>query len=279
MTLTQRLAHWMLRRARPHWMRNALSGALLEVETFAPPAVLASLPGERVLVLAPHGDDESVGCGGTVAALCAAGQAVRVVILTDGSLGSRAVRELRDSDPRKDALRAELRETRAREARAALDVLGVRQADFLDVPDGALTATFPGLAERLAAILREFAPQLILLPFPTDRHRDHAATAGCLLAALERLGQPPGPEVQWAGYEVWTPGHPNVLVDISAHAATKRAAIAAYASQTAELPLADGALALNRFRAVSGLLGDGHAEAFHLAALPVLERMHRRLIL
>jgi LmbE family N-acetylglucosaminyl deacetylase len=275
-----RWAHILGRAARrlvPRGARSELAARLWDFEAFTPLHVLERPPSQRTLVLAPHPDDESIGCGGTLAKLTDAGASVKVVFLTDGEEGDRALRALADGDPRKAELRRELSARRRREAGEALSILAVADSEFLGGRDGALDAGDRALVERLAGVFDGFRPDLVLLPFVADRHPDHRAATPCLLAALDLLGDRRLETLACAGYEVWSPAQPNALVDISAETERKRAAICAYASQMAETDYADGALALNRYRAVSGLLRGRYAEALHLAPVARLREMCERL--
>ncbi len=272
------MLRWAARRLVPHTGRSELAARLWELEPFAPLPVLDRPRSERTLVLAPHPDDESIGCGGTLAKQTDAGARVKVVFLTDGAEGDRSLRALAEGD-RKAGLRQELVARRRREAGEALSVLAVADFEFLAARDGGLDAGDRALVEALAGIVDRFQPDLVLLPFVADRHPDHRAATPCLLAAVDLLGERRLEELPCAGYEVWSPAQPNALVDISAQVERKRKAIGAYASQVAETDYADGALALNRYRAVSGLLRGRYAEALHLAPVARLREMRERLAL
>src|SRR3954462_15357013 len=102
------------------------------------------LRGERLLVLAPHPDDEVIGCGGLVALHLRDGRKVHVVVATDGAqAGDAAQREA--------------------ESRAALATLGDATIEFLSFPDRAL-ANAHELDGHLAAVLRAWKPDLIAVP-------------------------------------------------------------------------------------------------------------------
>src|SRR4051794_2126286 len=99
------------------------------------------LRGERLLVLAPHPDDEVIGCGGLLALHLRDGRRVRVVVATDGAqAGGGAQREA--------------------ESRAALASLGNAEVEFLRFPDRKL-AESEGLADALRKALTEFQPDVI----------------------------------------------------------------------------------------------------------------------
>src|SRR4051812_3184444 len=112
------------------------------------------LRGERLLVLAPHPDDEVIGCGGLVALHLREGRKVHVIVATDGAQAGDAAQ-------------------RESESRAALASLGDATIEFLGFPDRELAHA--DLDDRLAAILREWKPDLIAVPSPLEIHPDHLA--------------------------------------------------------------------------------------------------------
>jgi LmbE family N-acetylglucosaminyl deacetylase len=216
-------------------------------------------PGARVLVLAPHPDDESVGPGGLVAAHAARGDEVSVLFLTNGVHG--------DPDGGHDP--AGYIATRRAEADAACDVLGIGGArEYWDYPDnmhitpGDLTAVV-GL---LADVLRRATPDLIYAPHPGEGHKDHAVAA----VSAARAHAMAESSAALYGYEVWSPIEaPDVVVDVSAHYATKRDAIRCYPSQLAHTDILGAIEGLNRYRAI--LLPDAEPDGQRRAE--VLVRM------
>ncbi|HAB16192.1 MAG TPA: PIG-L family deacetylase [Verrucomicrobiota bacterium] len=189
--------------------------------------------GCRVVVLAPHIDDETIGCGGVIVKHVAAGD--RVAILT-----------FADCTP-----------DRIEEGRAAGKILGVQRQDFLPFA----SKTLSSLAEpeqRLREFLRAENPELVYVPSLLDRHSDHVALNQLLVTATisERA------DFMIYGYEVWSTLTPNVAVDITAQQPKKAAALACFVSQNRANNWADAALALNRYRGVTTGAGN-YAEAFH----------------
>jgi LmbE family N-acetylglucosaminyl deacetylase len=195
----------------------------------------------RVLCVAPHPDDEALGCGGTLARLSSMGHQVGIVWVSDGA----------GSHPHSVSYAApKLAQLRESEARVAAQKLGVKEADlfFMGLPDGALP--FPGEEPFVRAftlavgILEQFQPSALLLPWRRDPHRDHRAawsiwatashTRGWsqmhrfeyLVWAFERAAQDEWPDTSEAT---------AVRVDISDFQERKRAAIDAHASQTTRL--------------------------------------------
>jgi len=162
-----------------------------------------------VLVVAPHPDDESIGCGGTMVRHVAAGARVRVLVVSNGESveGSGA-----DSGA-----------TRQAEARRAAGVLGVPEPEFLGFPDGNVTGHVEALVQRLADEVEAFRPDVVYAPYPLDVHPDHTATAGAVLRVLQDR-----PGLRVAFYEIYQPIRFSMVVDISDVVARKREAILCY---------------------------------------------------
>ena len=120
------------------------------------------------LIVAPHMDDETLGCGMLLADRDAA-QPVHVIFASDGSLSPPL--------PPGDGSLAGLAERRQAEARAALAEFGLpaEAAEFLGFPDGALTGNRHALKSALLERIRELRPAHVLVPFRYDRHPDHIA--------------------------------------------------------------------------------------------------------
>ena len=192
----------------------------------------------RTVVLAPHPDDESLGCGGLLATLVAAGVPAHVVIVTDGTQSHPSSR----SYPA-DRLRL-LREAEATEAVAALG-LTPDAITFLRHPDCGLpapgTGAFDRAADRLAEVLGR--AETVVVPWRRDPHCDHVATWELAAAAAARLDDSP----RWIEYPVWA--WPNAKtdvapredeatawrLDIGAVLDAKRRAVAAHRSQLTAL--------------------------------------------
>jgi LmbE family N-acetylglucosaminyl deacetylase len=235
------------RAARPYLKSY---GLLQTAKVFNRSALVWEPHAETVLVLAPHMDDETIGCGGTLAKHVARGASVTVAFLTDGGAGGSAAAG--------DASGASLTGTRKTEAHAALSVLGVRHLEFLDAPDGRLQSSAP-LAEKLRTILLGTDFDLVYLPFFLEEHPDHRAASQLLLDATRGTDLHP----QCLGYEVWTALFPNCLVNIDETAELKREALSHYRSQLAEADYAHTQFGLNAYRSAAFLGGTcRYAEAF-----------------
>jgi len=201
-------------------------------------------PGARILVIAPHPDDESLGCGGTLLLHKQLGHEVRVVFLTDGEKGIRKV-------PAK-----QVRSIRRQEAHQAASILHIPEdhLDFLGLPDGQVGG-HAGTHYELREILEKFDPDTIYLPSFLESHPDHYAANILLKNNLIS-------EVRIGAYEVWTTFQPNILVDISGVMDMKRRLVECYSSQIRELDYWEAISCLNRYRAAMYGSGLRHAEAF-----------------
>jgi len=140
------------------------------------------LPGHLVVV-APHMDDELIGCGALLASL-ADGARASVVYVTDGS------RSPEPPAPWHSVDREALARTRRREALAGLDVVGVPSANahFLELPDGELRKQGDRLQRALGDALTNLEPCRVMIPFRMDRHPDHVAVHRAVLDLVENGG-------------------------------------------------------------------------------------------
>ncbi len=161
----------------------------------------------RVMLFAPHPDDESLATGVFLQRAIAAGAAVRVVYATDGERNCWPQRVLegkvriREKDRRRWGMR------RQAEALAALRILGLEpgNVEFLSLPDQGVTdLLLAGCAEtlqRLANVIGSWAPTHLLLPSAADTHPDHSGLAVLLGIALEDY-LPPQPALSQLHYLV-----------------------------------------------------------------------------
>jgi len=220
------------------------------IEAEAIPYEPARLRSERLLVFAPHPDDEVIGCGGLVAQHLREGRAVRIVVATDGAEGGDAA-------------------TREEESRRGVARLGEADLQFLRLPDRGLSVSVsPALREQLL----DFRPDLILVPSLGEIHPDHLALAQAFIAAIQ------GDETLFAElaiarvafYEVSQPLRPNAIVDISDVAELKYEAIAEHASQLAVRDYVSYARGLNAYRAMTMPPETKFAEAYFVVELPSL---------
>ena len=201
------------------------------------PAKLRAIEKRRILVVAPHPDDEAIAIGGNLALHQRLGSEVLTLYVT---------------------LDAPAPVVRKDEAERVARLLGFDHR-FLSFPDGSISRHEPALARAIADAIHSFRPEVIYCPFPGDHHRDHQATSastGVAVADTDYKGE------VWC-YELWSCLWPNICVDISAVVDIKREAINCYASQVAYVDYVEGALGLNRFRGVK--LGVDYAEALFVS--------------
>ncbi len=192
--------------------------------------------GGGLVIVAPHPDDESLGCGGLIAEACRRGVAVEVVVLSDGA-GSHP------NSRRYPAgrLRA-LREAETLAAAAAL-ALPASAVSFLRLPDRHVPASgaeADAAADAIVAAARSCAAGAVLVTWGEDPHCDHQAAAALVESARPRLG-----DARVYAYPIWgwtlpasmdVGGPPRgVRLDVSRHLSAKEKAIGAHQSQTTDL--------------------------------------------
>lgn len=220
-------------------------------ENRQPPGSTERVRAESALIVAPHFDDEVLGCGGLAAQLAASGAAVRVLFLTDGGGG---VEEIADRDTYKAR--------RKEEAGQAVRALGAAGYECLPIPDGALESHLEEAEPGLRRAILTQRPDLLLVPHPLEVTRDHQAAFAAVhrLLAPHREGERGELEEALRDlsillYEVNHPGYPDLLVDVTEEAGILEAAMAFYGSQEERHPYLNAALGLRRFRTLS--LGPG----------------------
>ena len=217
---------------------------------------------QKVLILSPHFDDESIGCGGTILRHVDSGDRVTVLFMTDGSEGC-------PEEDNRDLASA----IRKSEAEAAADVLGVDRLEFLDEPETMLMIG-ARLLKKMKKMIDETDPDVIYLPSFLDNHIDHVELNRILYATLK--GTSTSPEIRLFG--LWTIIPPNLIVDITASIDRKIAAVNKYRSQIVQVDYLSVTLALNRYWSVR--YGDkrGYLEVFYSAGrdeyLDLIETLH-----
>lgn len=148
---------------------------------------------DRVLVLAVHPDDETLGGGGLIQRALAENAAVKVIFITDGENNPWPQRALEKRWSLSNADHLRWGRRRCREALSALEALGLdaAQAVFLGLPDQGITALLANgdqaVINRLADEMANWKPTLLLSPALQDRHPDHSALAVLVDLALLRL--------------------------------------------------------------------------------------------
>lgn len=214
----------------------------------------------RVLVVAPHADDEVLGVGGTIARFAAQGDEVHVLVASRGY---------------PPAFSVELERQTMEEALAAHRLLGVADTTFLDFPAAALdTVEHRDMNARLGEVVDRVAPQVVFVPFSGDIHLDHQHVFLSTLVALRPNGRlcPRAiyayetlSETNWSVPYLMPNFVPNVFIDIGAHLETKIAAMQTFATQIKQFPHARSVEALRALAALRGsTVGCAAAESFVL---------------
>ncbi len=218
---------------------------------------------DRVLVIAPHPDDEAIATGGVLQVAHTAGAACRVLVITDGDNNPWPQRWIEKRWHIGAAERVRWGAGRRAEALAALRVLGLPPADVrcFGFPDLGLTDLLmradAGLETALASQLAEFRPTCLFLPALDDRHPDHSALHVLLRLALRKHA---GPVLRLYTFGVHgeASADDDVVLTLSeSERDTKRAAIMSHATQMR--------LSRRRFVAYARAI-----EPFRMAATPGL---------
>lgn len=210
----------------PGWMEH-----LAALPLCAPEDVIGT---RNLMVIAPHPDDESLGCAGLLAWAAANGRQVRVVMLTDGE------RSHPGSTKFPPSRLARIRRNEALDAGARLG-LPHDNYSFLHLLDGSLDSLAPTeaevVAQTLRAWIRALAPVVVCATAPSDMHGDHRAAHALALAATRGAG-----DCTLLTYPVWSWLAPAVAllpsgrrIDIARYRGAKQRAIQAHASQLGQL--------------------------------------------
>ncbi len=189
-------------------------------------------------MVAPHPDDETLGCGGAIALLRSRHCRMSVLVISDGTMSHPRSRKYPPPV---------LQQLRQQETLEALKILGVDAATvtFLRLPDGAIStlATLEDNQAACGAYLKATLPKTIFLPWRSDPHPDHQATWRLIHAAIAYLPFIPRlieyPIWDWDAEQRGDSPDANQIVgwrlDIESVLSVKKQAIAAYRSQTTNL--------------------------------------------
>ncbi|MCU1347385.1 MAG: putative LmbE-like protein [Acidobacteria bacterium] len=198
----------------------------------------SDLTPDRLLVLAPHPDDEAIGAGTLIQRVVARGGAVRIVFLTDGDQNPWPQRFMNRRWSVSGPDRIAWGELRRREAIASLATLGVsaEDASFLGLPDQKLAELArtgdPRLLDAIRAAVRDFQPSLLVVPSAQDLHADHRAAAWFAHHAVRGLGDVAPEIVTYVVHGDGSPQRLHVTLDLTAEERSrKRDAIACHRTQ------------------------------------------------
>jgi len=220
----------------------------------------SSYAGKRVMIVAPHPDDETLGVGGTIAKYSAQGADIFVLIVS-GHLPPLYSRKDYDKT--------------LQEAQSAFKLLGVSQSEFLEIPATMINSKpLHKVNGRISKIINDFKPHIVFCPYP-DRHIDHRLIFDSVMVATRPVGIGRDIEIL-AAYETlsethWNAPHiepnftPNWVVDITEQIDNKLDALSCYKSQISDFPgprSIEAVEALAKFRGTQA--GFGYGEGFHV---------------
>ncbi len=227
---------------------------------------------KRVMFIGAHPDDIEIGAGGMICQLINCGTEVLGIDITDGELTPMGDREIR-----------------ARESKAASDILGLNDRYCLDEPNRILQDTVEART-KLAIAIRKFRPDRIITHLEQDAHPDHTAayniTKGAiLLARIHKIELPHEPWrsgriLKYPCYHLKTVYNPNILLKLTDEEYEKKmAAIRCYESQFIwhepnqlifqELEV--------RMRYYGSMIGEKFAEPYYTETPPGIETLHNLL--
>jgi len=203
------------------------------------PEELIIQPNEKCLVLAPHFDDETFGCGGL---LIRFPQNIHIICLTDGKFGTV------------ENNNEELVNIRKKEFISVMEELGITSYEFLDIQDGKLIFNY----EKFKQIdISDY--DYIFIPNYFENHKDHKAVTKLLQQFLKEKKYKKSLKI--AMYEIWSAmTMPNYFLDITKVVRKKREIIKLYASQNKNLWFFKGIISLNAYRGM--LVNRGWAEMY-----------------
>ena len=164
----------------------------------------------KVLVIAPHPDDETLCCAGTIMNFIERGDKVKIIIVTDGRYGTYS-ENLYGTE--------ELVRIRKEEATKVFEILGVKDYDFLGFEDSKVSQKSKEVEEKLSSIIKEYKPDVVFAPSPCDLHPDHSEIGKIILKLF--------PNAYF--YLIW--GGEEVKFDIKGKREKKIKALEEYKSQ------------------------------------------------
>jgi LmbE family N-acetylglucosaminyl deacetylase len=224
-------------------------------------------PPKKILVLAPHADDEVLGVGGTIARLVDEGCSVVVAILTGHGEDSHPLWPRQNWDIVRD------------EARLANGVLGVSELIFRELPAACLDVTpVWKINSCVNEVIQQIKPNHLYIPFLYDLHKDHAAISYAATVSTRPYLHLNDSVERVLAYETLSETHlapsylqpafqPNVFVDIAKYVDKKITAINEYKSQLQQRPKPRSVSAIKALSAFRGAhISSDAAEAFILLA-------------
>lgn len=192
------------------------------------------LPANKVVVIAPHQDDEAIGCGGTVLKHVKNGGRLEIIFCTHDT------------------------QSRMEEAKQAAKILGSKISHFLQFDNKILYKQTDALSESFTKLFLRIEPDVIFLPFAIDNHPSHIAISKAFVKAYKQKAVK---SLVYA-YSIWTTLIPNVISDISDVWPEKQKAIECYKSQLAGRDYIKMASSIAQYWAVVKGKNTKYCEAF-----------------
>ncbi len=214
---------------------------------------------KKIMVFAPHPDDDILGCGGSIAKHSHQGHEIIIVYMTSGEAGSLTYSC------------EELATLRENEARQASLLLKVNETIFLRNPDGYFEYKRDNIV-KIVSLLRTKKPDIIYLPHQLDGNEDHRVTNKLVLDACRRSSGPWFQECQgipWEvktilAYEIWTPLQDvSYSEDITPFMEQKLSALRLHVSQLKDIQYDEAIKALNHYRGIMSGKGQ-YCECFQV---------------
>lgn len=213
---------------------------------------------KKILIIAPHPDDEVLGMGGTLSLLKAKGEAMTLCLVTDGSST-----QYKNNDS--------IGKKKMAECHKAMKILGIKNIISLGFKDMQLDqAPHFKLNESLKKVIDDTKAEMIFAPSPIDLNKDHQLVAESLKVAVRPVG-PTARKIYF--YEVLSSSEwnlsasflPNVFIDITDYLTNKIKAFSCYQTEARQYPnprSPEGIKILAQYRGLQA--GVRFAEAFQL---------------
>lgn len=209
--------------------------------------VIKTVQAENVLVLCPHPDDETFGCGGLLKHLSSGGAKIKAIYFVNGAVGNR--------EGRKDY---DLVSRREEEVSLALKVLGVGEVNFLRIDDDKMVFS-DQFSDYILEELKIRKYDLVLVSSADDWNKDHRVL-NLIFKATYKMLKDVKPEV-WE-YFVWGINAPSYLLPIDDYLRYKTEAAHCHKSQLKVKAYDEAFLAFNEYLGKGFVVGK-HAEAYH----------------
>jgi LmbE family N-acetylglucosaminyl deacetylase len=224
-------------------MKRLKNRHLFRMYEYIQPFINYSIPneesvwGNKILVIAPHQDDEVIGCGGTLVKNVKAGKHMEIVFCTHDTA------------------------ERMQEAQKAAVIIGSKKNHFMQFPIRTLSGN-KDFYNNLALVINKVEPDVLFMPFLFDKHDDHRAITQAIIDIKKDINL----NLVIYSYAVWSPLNPNCLFDISAHWELKKQAIECYKTQIATRDYIKIAQGLNQYWGELKEHGMNYAETFFKAS-------------